>query len=103
MVPRGARLTLRLRVPHQLVGPLPAQAVVGTAAVMDGGQVLARIPLVTSRRLDAVSGLTLAVRFITHPLTLLVIVVLIGLGGLRLAGRTPAAATDRPGAELEAA
>ena len=38
-----------VRVPRQLSAPLPAQAVVGTATVTDGGRVVDRIPL----RLDA--------------------------------------------------
>ncbi|HEY6526398.1 MAG TPA: D-alanyl-D-alanine carboxypeptidase family protein, partial [Solirubrobacteraceae bacterium] len=70
ILPRSAPVRVQLAVPHQLVGPLPAQSVVGTATVTDGRRVLARIPLVLTHRLPAVSGLTRATRFITRPLTL---------------------------------
>jgi serine-type D-Ala-D-Ala carboxypeptidase (penicillin-binding protein 5/6) len=43
--PHSARLRVRVRAPAQLVGPLPAHAVVGSAVVMAGAHVQARIPL----------------------------------------------------------
>jgi serine-type D-Ala-D-Ala carboxypeptidase (penicillin-binding protein 5/6) len=43
--PRSARIRIRVRTPRQLIGPLPAHAVVGSAAVVVGGRVQARIPL----------------------------------------------------------
>jgi serine-type D-Ala-D-Ala carboxypeptidase (penicillin-binding protein 5/6) len=43
--PRSARVGVRVRAPAQLTGPLPAHAVVGSAAVVAGGRVQARIPL----------------------------------------------------------
>lgn len=43
--PRSARIRIRLRTPAQLIGPLPAHTVVGSAAVVVGGRVQARIPL----------------------------------------------------------
>lgn len=43
--PRSARIRVRVRAPAQLIGPLPAHAVVGSAAVVVGGRVQARIPL----------------------------------------------------------
>ena len=43
--PRSARVRVRVRAPAQLTGPLPAHAVVGSAAVVVGGRVQARIPL----------------------------------------------------------
>ena len=46
VLPRTERVEVRVRVPKQLTGPLPAQAVVGTATVTAGGRVLTRIPLV---------------------------------------------------------
>jgi D-alanyl-D-alanine carboxypeptidase (penicillin-binding protein 5/6) len=81
ILPRSDRLRLQIQVPRQVSGPLPAQAVVGTVSVIDGRRVLARVPLVLAHRLPGVSGLTLAARFVTRPLTLLVIVAA-GLGGL---------------------
>jgi D-alanyl-D-alanine carboxypeptidase (penicillin-binding protein 5/6) len=41
----SARVRVRVRAPAQLTGPLPAHAVVGSAAVVVGGRVQARIPL----------------------------------------------------------
>jgi D-alanyl-D-alanine carboxypeptidase (penicillin-binding protein 5/6) len=43
--PRSARVRVRVHAPAQLVGPLPAHAVVGSAAVLENGRVRARIPL----------------------------------------------------------
>jgi D-alanyl-D-alanine carboxypeptidase (penicillin-binding protein 5/6) len=43
--PRSARIRVRVRVPVQIIGPLPAHAVVGSAAVVVDGRVRARIPL----------------------------------------------------------
>ena len=43
--PRSARIRVRLRVPAQIIGPLPAHTVVGSAVILDGRRVQARIPL----------------------------------------------------------
>jgi serine-type D-Ala-D-Ala carboxypeptidase (penicillin-binding protein 5/6) len=42
---RSAHIQVRVRAPAQLVGPLPAHTQVGSAAVVVGGRVQARIPL----------------------------------------------------------
>jgi hypothetical protein len=65
--------------PAQLTGPLKRHAVVGYALVRAGGRTLARIPLLLARKLAAVSPLTIAARFITRPITLLIALALIGL------------------------
>ena len=103
IVARGERLAVTVRVARQLAGPLPAQSVVGTAVVMEGGRVLTRVPLVLGRRLDAVSSLTLAGRFITQPLMLLVIVAIAGVGGFLWRDARRRRRPRRSGAELEAA
>jgi D-alanyl-D-alanine carboxypeptidase (penicillin-binding protein 5/6) len=100
--PRTARLRLRVDVPHQLTGPLPAQAVVGTAVVLDGRRAIARIPVLLPRRLPAVSGLAIATRFVTRPLTLLVIAAGVGAGGLLVRSARRRRRMD-PGGKLEAA
>jgi len=73
ILPRSAHVRVHVAVPRQLIGPLPGQSVVGTATVTDGRRVLARIPLVLAHRVPALSGLTKATRFITKPLTLVVL------------------------------
>jgi D-alanyl-D-alanine carboxypeptidase (penicillin-binding protein 5/6) len=99
---RSERVRIRVEVPRQLAGPLPGQSIVGTALVLADGRVLARVPLVLGRALPAVSGLTIAVRFVTKPLMLLFLVALlllatttVGLGRrrrrLRRGGRLEAA------------
>jgi serine-type D-Ala-D-Ala carboxypeptidase (penicillin-binding protein 5/6) len=100
---RQTRLRTVIEVRRQLVGPLPNQAVVGTAVVLAGGRPIARIPILLSRALPAVSGLAIATRFITKPLMLLFI-------GLALALVTMLAwvvrrrkRTRAPRRELEAA
>jgi D-alanyl-D-alanine carboxypeptidase (penicillin-binding protein 5/6) len=102
ILPRTDRLRLQVQVPRQLSGPLPAQAVVGSVSVIDGRRVLARVPLVLAHRLPAVSGLTLAARFIARPLTLLVIVA-VGLGGLFWRGMRRRRRIGQRGGEVEAA
>jgi D-alanyl-D-alanine carboxypeptidase (penicillin-binding protein 5/6) len=42
---RSARVRVRVRAPAELIGPLPAHTVVGSASVVVGGRVQARIPL----------------------------------------------------------
>jgi D-alanyl-D-alanine carboxypeptidase (penicillin-binding protein 5/6) len=99
---RSARVRIRVQVPRQLVGPLPGQSVVGTAVVLVGGRPAARIPLVLGRALPAVSGLTIAARFITKPLMLLLIVVTLLLA-ITVVGLGRRRRRQRPGGKLEAA
>lgn len=87
---RSSVVHVRVRVPRRLAGPLPAGAVVGTAAVFDGRRSLASVPVVLGRRLPAVSRLTLAARFVTQPWMLAIIVVAalaLLAGSRRRAGR----------------
>jgi D-alanyl-D-alanine carboxypeptidase (penicillin-binding protein 5/6) len=71
------RIRIQIRAPRQLTGPLRRHLAVGTAVVFAGGRPVARIPLLLARALPAVSGLTVAAHFITKPLTLLVIAVVL--------------------------
>jgi hypothetical protein len=100
--PRSARLRLRVDVPHQLTGPLPAQAVVGTAVVLDGSRAIARIPVLLPRRLSPVSGVAIATRFVTRPLALLVITAGVCASGLLARSARRRRRMD-PGGKLEAA
>jgi hypothetical protein len=72
-------------VPRQLAGPLRRHAAVGTATVLAHGRPVAHIRLLLARALPAVSGLTVAGRFIARPLTLLIIAVLLGVLGALVA------------------
>jgi serine-type D-Ala-D-Ala carboxypeptidase (penicillin-binding protein 5/6) len=99
---RSAHVGVRVQVPRQLVGPLPGQSVVGTAVVLVDGKPVARIPLVLGRRLAAVSGVTIAARFITKPLMLLLIVVTLVLA-MTVVGLGRRRRRQRPGGKLEAA
>ena len=102
ILPRGDRLRLVVRLPRRLSAPLPAQAVVGSITVIDGSRVLARVPLLSTRKLTPVSSLTSAGRFITQPLTLLVLAVMV-VGGLVWRGTRRRRRVDRRRREMEAA
>lgn len=102
ILPRSADVHVGVAVPHQLLGPLPAQAVVGTATVTDGRRVLARIPLVLTQKVPAASGLTGAARFITRPLALVVIAAAAGGAALLLRNVRRRRRIGRRGRELEA-
>lgn len=73
VLPRGTRITRRLELPRQLVGPLPRHQDVGRLTLRADGRVLVRVPLLLARRLPAVSPLTIAARFISRTSTLLVL------------------------------
>jgi serine-type D-Ala-D-Ala carboxypeptidase (penicillin-binding protein 5/6) len=102
ILPRSAHVRVKVAVTHQLIGPLPAQAVVGTATVTDGRRVLARIPLVLTRKVPAVSGLSRATHFITRPLALVVIAAAAAAAALLLRNVRRRRRIGRRGRELEA-
>jgi hypothetical protein len=65
-------------VPHDLYGPLPRGAHVGRAVILRGGRELASVPLITAR---AVSKATLGQRlrdFLSRPLTIVALGLLLG-------------------------
>jgi D-alanyl-D-alanine carboxypeptidase (penicillin-binding protein 5/6) len=85
---RSDRVRVEVDAPKQLIGPLPAKSVVGTAAVIAGGRVIGRVPLMVTRALPRVSGLTVTARILTRPLILGIIVLLAaGTVGLRRSRR----------------
>jgi serine-type D-Ala-D-Ala carboxypeptidase (penicillin-binding protein 5/6) len=102
ILPRSAPVRVHVSVPRQLVGPLPAESVVGTATVTDGRRVLARIPLVLTHRVPALSGLTRAARFVTRPVTLAVIAAAAVGAALLLRNVRRRRRIGRRGRELEA-
>jgi serine-type D-Ala-D-Ala carboxypeptidase (penicillin-binding protein 5/6) len=85
VIGRNVRILRRVDAPHELTGPLPKGAVLGTLLVLADGRVIARIPLLLAQTLRAVSPLTIAARFVTKPLTLILIVIaLLALLGVAL-------------------
>jgi len=84
VIPRGSAVRVRVSAPGQLTGPLPRNAVLGSATLLVGGRPVARVPLVLAKALPVVSPLSIAAGFIFRPLSLLVIILLAG-GGLALA------------------
>jgi D-alanyl-D-alanine carboxypeptidase (penicillin-binding protein 5/6) len=87
VVPRGARVRLVIHAPRQVAGPLPSHVELGTASLLVGGRTVARVPLLLSTSLAAVSSLTIAARFITQPLMLVLIVLVALAGALAFASR----------------
>ncbi len=73
VIARSAKLTTRVVLPHQLVGPLRRHAVVGRVQVLVDGRVVGSVPLLLAQRLPAVSPLSVAARFLTRTTTLLVL------------------------------
>ena len=97
VLPRTAKVTLRIDAPRQLAGPLKSHTVIGRVVVLANGRAIARIRLLLARALPAVSPLTLAARFLTRPSTLVslfallgVVVVLLGVWRSRSRGRDAA-------------
>jgi D-alanyl-D-alanine carboxypeptidase (penicillin-binding protein 5/6) len=78
VVARASHVQVRVQVPHQISGPLKKDSVVGSATVLDNGAPLDRVPLVLARALPGVSAWTRFGRFITEPITLLGLVMLLG-------------------------
>jgi D-alanyl-D-alanine carboxypeptidase (penicillin-binding protein 5/6) len=79
LVSNQARVRVVVRAPKQLTGPIAANAREGMAVVTVDGRPKARIALLLARALPAVSSLTLAARFITKPLMLFTLFVLVGV------------------------
>ena len=100
---RHARVTLKVTAPRQLAGPLPVRAALGSVLVLAAGRPVVRIPLVLTRALPKVSGLTVAARFFTHPLTLaFILAIVVATAAGAVARRRRRRAHARP-AELETA
>ncbi|MGI9184634.1 MAG: D-alanyl-D-alanine carboxypeptidase family protein [Solirubrobacteraceae bacterium] len=79
VVARRAAVAVRVQAPSQLTGPLRRHARLGTAVVLVGGRPVARIPLLLARALPAVSSLTIAARFMTRPLMLVLLIAAAGV------------------------
>ena len=78
VVARSAAVRVEVSAPHQLTGPLRRHTRIGTATVLVGGRPVARIPLLLAQAVPAVSSLTIATRFITRPVMLLLLIAAAG-------------------------
>ncbi len=83
---RSARVRVLVHAPAQLVGPLPAHAVVGSAVVMAGSHVQARIPLELAAAVPQIRASTGLKKVVVLSATLSgVVVVALGAAiGLRM-------------------
>jgi len=80
VIRRGQRARVSVAAPAVLEGPLPRGARAGTATVRVGGDVVARVPLVTSRPVPEVGWPERAWRAVGRP-EVLVVVLALALGG----------------------
>jgi D-alanyl-D-alanine carboxypeptidase (penicillin-binding protein 5/6) len=99
VLPRGAAITTTVTVPGELTGPIARHAVVGSMLVLADGRPIARVPLLLSRELPAVSALTRAARFIVRPSTLVLLFVVLGGAAVLVARRRSRARSGRANAE----
>jgi D-alanyl-D-alanine carboxypeptidase (penicillin-binding protein 5/6) len=100
---RADRVTARVRAPRVVTGPLSRRTALGSVTVLVNGRPVGQIPLLLARAVPAVSALTLAGRFLTRPLTLvLILLVAGGLVALALGARQRRRTRDAS-RELEAA
>ena len=76
VVPRTAPVRIELELPHELASPLARRTVVGAAVVLGGERTIARTPLLLASAVPAVGPMTVAVRLIARPFTLVLLVVL---------------------------
>jgi D-alanyl-D-alanine carboxypeptidase (penicillin-binding protein 5/6) len=78
VLPLSAHLETRVQAPRELTGPLRRGTRLGQVVVLDGGRVVARIPLILAAPLAAVSPLTILAHFLTRPTTLVALFVVLG-------------------------
>ncbi len=78
VIPRAARLSLKLEVPKQLTGPLSARTAVGSVDVLVDRRRIGTVRLLLAHAVPAVSPLTKAANFITRPSTLVLLIALLG-------------------------
>jgi D-alanyl-D-alanine carboxypeptidase (penicillin-binding protein 5/6) len=100
VLPKDAVVRTRVEVPSELAAPLNKRAVVGHVIVSADGKTIARIPVLVTRRLVPVSSLAIAARFITRPITLLVVFVAVALGAGLIIRRRGHRDTRKRGIEL---
>ncbi len=87
-VPRGAHVRLRISLAHNLDGPLKRHARVGSATVFDGTKPVGHVPLVLERALGGLSLPTRVARFITKPISLVALIVILATVALTVLWRS---------------
>jgi len=97
IVPRSDRVSVKVRVPAQLSGPMPRGARVGTASVVVGRQTAAEIPLELAHALPAVSLISRAGQILRRPSTLILLALALAAAvtATRLWRRRPRAVASR--------
>lgn len=76
--PRATPIRTRVTAPAKLAGPLPRHAVVGSVQVLQGGRVVARIPLLLAARLPRIRHSTSIGSAVVVSVTLSGLVVAVG-------------------------
>jgi D-alanyl-D-alanine carboxypeptidase (penicillin-binding protein 5/6) len=77
VIPRTARVTVKVHVRRSLAGPLARGTRVGRAVVFAAGRRIGEVPVRLAKAIPAVSTLTRVGRFITRGSTLVLLVVLV--------------------------
>ena len=96
-IPRDGHLRVVPKLPEDLSGPLKRHAPVGTATILEGARPVGHVRLVLERALPGLSAFTAAIRFVTQPVTLFVlIVILAAAAGLTVRQRVRRRARSRP-------
>jgi D-alanyl-D-alanine carboxypeptidase (penicillin-binding protein 5/6) len=104
VLPRTDHVTLRIKLPRKLTGPLKADARIGTATVLVNERPAATVPLVLGRAVPAQPVLKKVAHLIGRPTTLGGLAVLIGVvvTALELRRRRPRKASNERRVKLEA-
>jgi len=100
---RDARVRLVVKIPHELHGPLPRRAIVGSATVRANGRSLARVPLVTTDAVPQLGLLARVGRALDGPGSLVAVVALLGGAVMLLLRRRGVRRRERGRADMEAA
>jgi serine-type D-Ala-D-Ala carboxypeptidase (penicillin-binding protein 5/6) len=77
-VRRGERIVRRVDAPDELDGPIDAGARVGSVTVLRGGRPVRRVALVTARDVPGAGALRIALSVLGLPLTLLLVLGILG-------------------------
>ncbi len=74
VIPRGTHLRLRVKLPRTINGPEKRDLRVGTATLLEGERTVGQVPLLLARAVPGLTPIQIFTRFITKPVTLVVII-----------------------------